>query len=102
MIAFNLQSWSQWLDDNAKEQYAKAGYYSQPLRLTNGTLYQNTKIIAVTTQPCYQYNLYLWGERNDPGQVLQWLEDELRQMEKDGQIGIIIAHVPPGANACLY
>ena len=23
-------------------------------------------------------------------------------MEKDGEIGIIISHVPPGGSACLY
>lgn len=33
---------------------------------------------------------------------LKWLEDTLRQMEKDGEIAIVISHHPPGDNSCLY
>jgi len=28
ILDINLKLWDQWLDDNAKVQYAKAGYYT--------------------------------------------------------------------------
>ena len=42
------------------------------------------------------------GEDNDPGQEFEWLEALLRQMEKDGEIGILIGHIPPGNLDCLH
>jgi len=46
-------------------------------------------------------NFYLWENRDDPGEMLKWLEGELREMEKNGEIGIVIGHVPPGHD-CMY
>ena len=81
MIDFNLEQWQCYLDEQAQKTYEKAGYYSQTLTLSNGTNYQKVRVIAVTTQPMYQFNFYLWSTREDPGDELQWLSDLLHQME---------------------
>lgn len=49
MIAFNLLQWKQWLDEDAQKIYAKAGYYSQKLKLTDGTEFDKVRVIAVTS-----------------------------------------------------
>ena len=70
ILDVNLKLWDQWLDEGAKQQYAKAGYYTQKLKLKNGTVFDKVNVVAVNTQPCYQFNFYLWNERDDPGGVL--------------------------------
>jgi hypothetical protein len=57
--------------------YAKQGYYHQILKLKNGTVYSNVHVIAVNTEPCYNMNFYLISQRNDPGGVLDWLNQTL-------------------------
>jgi len=69
--------------------------------LSDGTEYPNVRIIAINTQSCYNWNFYLWSTRDDPGHELDWLENLLSQMEKDGEIGIITGHVPVGEQ-CLF
>jgi len=103
MIAFNLEHWDQYFwEEGVKEEYSKIGYYSQHLRLSDGTIFPKARVIAVTTQPCYNFNFYTWSTYYDPGNELLWLEETLRQMEKDGEVGFIIAHIPPGDHSCLY
>lgn len=48
---------------------------------------------------CYNFNTWLIKNRNDPGQQLSWLENELSQLESKGGFAIIIAHIP--IYACL-
>lgn len=31
---------------------------------------------------------------SDPGNMLQWLQDELNDLEKNGELAIILSHVP--------
>lgn len=70
MLAFNMKIWADYLDEGAMKQYGKAGCYTQTLKLKNGTTYDNVKIVALNSQPAYQFNFYLWGERDDPGEIL--------------------------------
>jgi hypothetical protein len=60
------------------------------------------RVIAVNTQPCYQFNFFVWSSRYDPGGELAWLEALLRDMESKGEIAIFLGHVPPGSVSCLY
>jgi hypothetical protein len=48
-------------------------------------VYENTKVIAVNTMPAYNANFYLLAQRDDPGNVLAWLEETLLEMEANGQ-----------------
>ena len=47
-------------------------------------------------------NFYLMSQRDDPGNVLSWLNDTLHGMEQRGEIAILIAHHPPGSSDCLF
>jgi len=50
MIAYNLEQWGQYFwEDGVKEEYAKIGYYSQHLKLSDGTILPKVRVIAVTT-----------------------------------------------------
>lgn len=102
MIAYNLEHWKDYLDESSQEQYKDFGYYHQMLRTSDGTEYENTRIIALNTQSCYHFNYYLFSDHNDPGNELAWLEEELTKMESEGKNAIILAHVPPGSEDCLY
>lgn len=63
MIAYNLQLWDRYFDEEAKTVYAKHGYYSQRLRTKNsdGTMkdVDGVNVIAVNTEACYNMNFYL-------------------------------------------
>lgn len=47
-------------------------------------------------------NYELFRYRYDPGDQLEWLENTLLEMESNGEIAIILAHVPPASHGCLY
>ena len=47
-------------------------------------------------------NYELFRYRYDPGDQLNWLENILLEMESNGEIAIILAHVPPASHGCLY
>jgi hypothetical protein len=51
------------------------------LKLKSGVEMSNTKIIGVNTQACNNMNWYLLADRNDPGKHLEWLENELKEIE---------------------
>lgn len=101
-------TWSHWLTPEVKSEYLENTYFSynsttHPKTTDNfKRKMRDTRIIALNTQNCYFFNFYLIGEFNDPGQEFEWLENLLRQMEKDGEVGIIIGHVPPGDPDCLH
>jgi sphingomyelin phosphodiesterase len=106
MIAYNLQLWDRYFDEEAKTVYAKHGYYSQRLRTKNpdGTMkdVDGVNVIAVNTEACYNMNFYLLSQRNDPGDVLAWLNETLHGFEQRGEIAVLMAHHPPGDADCLY
>jgi len=101
MITFQLEQWSDWLDEDAQKEYAVHGYYSQPLKTSDGTVFPKVRVVAVNTEACYNMNFYLMKLRDDPGDQLQWLEETLYKMEANGEIGILIGHVPPADASCL-
>ena len=37
------------------------------LKLKNGKILDKVNVVALNTQVCYQWNIYLWKERDDPG-----------------------------------
>ena len=40
-------------------------------------------------------------ERLDPGDMLAWLDETFYEMEANGEIAILIGHIPPGSDSCL-
>lgn len=93
--------WADWLDDQAMEKFSEYGYYSMPITLKNGKEVPNgSKVIALNTQACSTTNMYLFGERNDPGNMFAWLEEELTEIEQAEGLAIVIAHYTP--NNCQH
>lgn len=54
----------------------------------------NTKVIGLNSQPCNNMNWFLWAERYDPGQQIEWFENELAALEAVGGQAILITHIP--------
>jgi sphingomyelin phosphodiesterase acid-like 3 len=71
-------------------QFMKFGYYSKPFKFNH-----KGKVIALNTNACYDLNWYLVSERYDPGNQLEWLEEQLRMLEEEEGFAYIIGHVPP-------
>jgi hypothetical protein len=40
-------------------------------------------------------NWWLLKDRSDPGNMIEWLEQELLALEKDNATAIVIGHIPP-------
>ena len=50
--------------------------------LMNGkSLPANSRLIAYNTNACDKLNFNVWGERNDPGHQIAWLEQQLLEVE---------------------
>lgn len=107
VIKLVADSWSHWLTPKVKEQYLKNTYYDYDAVTHPDTTAEfkrkmdKTRIIAINSQNCYFYNFYLIGQRNDPGQQFEWLENLLREMEQKGEVGILMGHMSPGVADCL-
>ena len=100
-------AWSHWMAPHVKDEYVKNTYYSYKAVEHPDTTkefkrkMEKTRIIALNTQNCYVYNFYLLNQFNDPKQQFEWLENLLREMEKNGEVGIIIGHMSPGVSDCI-
>lgn len=86
-----MDNWKQWLTDEALAELNLNGYYIEKFA-TNEKVYEKVNVLAVNTMPAYANNLYLIGERQDPGNQLKWLEEKLTELEQKGEIAILIAH----------
>ena len=72
-----------------------------PIELDNGkAMPAGSKVIAYNTQACNSLNWYVYGERQDPGGMFAWLENELLDIEAAGGIAVLIAHYTP--NQCQH
>ena len=84
-----------WLSSEQAEIFSKYGYYSKPLPFN-----PKGKVISLNTQACNDLNWWLFENREDPGHQIEWLENELSQLEADGGFAYIIAHIP--VHGCLH
>mmetsp|Transcript_33587 Transcript_33587/g.24240 ORF Transcript_33587/g.24240 Transcript_33587/m.24240 type:complete len:384 (-) Transcript_33587:78-1229(-) len=88
--------WAGWLDDEAIEKFGEYGFYSTTLKLSDGSEpIPGSKVIALNTQTCNDQNWFILGQRNDPGNQLDFLESELSVIEQAGGIALIIQHIQP-------
>ena len=56
---------------------------------------QKGKVIVLNTNAAYNLNWRLYVNRYDPGHILQWLENELKELEDTGGFAYIMGHVSP-------
>ena len=102
------KAWSKWFTPDVKKEYQNKTYFSYESTThpyTNAEFdrkMNKTRIILFNTESAYGYNFYIAGELNDPGQQFEWLESLLKQMEKNGEVAIIIGHHSPGYNDFVY
>lgn len=76
--------------------FQEYGYYSAPLRFANGSQVgsNHTRVISLNTNFCYQFNFEQMAQFYDPGEMLEWLEDVLADLERVGGAAILLMHVP--------
>jgi len=86
--------WVDWLGQDTINQFKQYGYYSFPMKLQDGTVLENTKVIGLNSQPCNNMNWFLWADRYDPGQQIEWLQNELEALDQVNGKAIIITHIP--------
>lgn len=55
----------------------------------------NLKVLSINTQAGNDMNWFLLEDPSDPGEMLKWIEEQLKESEKDNQMVHIIGHIPP-------
>ena len=83
-IAQAADMWAEWLGPEAVAKFKQFGYYSKPLELKDGRNFPQTKVIVLNTQAANEMNWYLLTSLSDPGNQIDWLENELAEAEKAG------------------
>ena len=87
--------WKEWLTTEALEKFSEYGFYSMPIELANGKgVPKGSRAIVMNTNACANMNYFLYGQREDPGGQIAWLEEQLRQVEAEGGVAIMLAHYP--------
>jgi len=100
-LPFLSDEWKDNLSEEALEELSVNGFYIDKFA-TKTKVYDKVNVIAVNTQATYNANYYLIGQRYDPGNQLAWLEQKLTEMEENGEIAILIGHVPPASESSLF
>lgn len=96
-ISHIKEMWKDWVPADMMDKFGEYGYYSWELTdLKNGMkLPEGTRFIAYNTNACDSLNFNIWGEREDPGHQIAWLEQELMEVEAAGGLAIMIGHYTP-------
>lgn len=96
-----VKEWApEWLQfipsDDQQKTFLDYGYYSMPLENHAGEKLgnANTKVIVMNTNVCYGFNWNAFMHFQDPGNELNWLEQELEEIERNNATAIILGHVP--------
>lgn len=84
------EAWSPWLSAESKAQFLQNGFYHS--RDPGSGLH----ILALNTQMADTMNFFITGLGQDPGNMLEWAETVLEQIEYLGEFAILIGHIPPG------
>jgi len=83
-----------WLPEEQVQQFREFAGYSLLLR-------EGFRIISLPSPLCLTYNFALFVDFSDPGNILQWLVEELTKAEAAGEKVHILSHVPSGNAECL-
>lgn len=88
------EEWTRWLPVQARATILKGGYYTVLAK-------PGFRIIALNSNVCFTYNIWLIYDDTDPYDQLKWLVDVLTEAEKNGEHVHILSHVPPGSIECI-
>ena len=90
--------WEDFLTPEAYKEFEQYGYYSMPLKSLKGNkVPAGSRVISLNTNVCNGFNMFLFGQRNDPGGEYAWLYDTLLEIEAEGGVAIMIGHYFPTA-----
>jgi len=91
-------TWAQFIPDGKQlKSFLDYGYYSLPLKKKDGALLgkgQIVKLISLNSNICYETNFETFAIFKDAGHQIQWLHNELLELEKVNGTAIILGHVP--------
>lgn len=88
---------SYFYEDQAKESFSKYGHYTE---LYPGT---NLRMVALNCLYCDAVNYHLISTTYEEAKAeFKWLEEVLRQAEKDGEYAYILYHFPINGDFTLY
>ncbi|XP_025831872.1 sphingomyelin phosphodiesterase-like [Agrilus planipennis] len=87
------KEWSRWLPEATKQTILKGGYYTVKVN-------EKFRIVALNSNVCYTFNLWLLYTYVDMYDQLQWLRDVLAEAETNGENVHILSHVPTGSVEC--
>jgi len=91
--------WRDFIGDEAAKAVGDWGYYITPL-VVKGQRIEGVKVIGLNMQACNNMNWYLLQQLDDPGHELEWLENQLKELEANGEVAFIGAHIPP--SSCVH
>ncbi|KAF5270328.1 hypothetical protein FQR65_LT05516 [Abscondita terminalis] len=94
LFRFLAEEWSRWLPASTLETIRRGGYYTVLVK-------PGFRIIALNSNVCFTYNVWLLFNDKDPYGQLQWLSDTLLEAEKNEESVHILSHVPPGETECF-
>lgn len=83
-------SWSPFLPPDVLSQFLINGFYHMQDSASG------LHIISLNTQLSDILNFYISEMGPDPGNMLQWLEELLGDIEAVGEYAILMGHIPPG------
>jgi len=85
---------SQWLPEEQLDTFREMAAYSYKYR-------PGFRVISFPSPLCLTYNFFLWMDFSDPGNMLQWMVEQLYIAEQEGDRVHLISHVPAGNHECL-
>ncbi|XP_063243798.1 sphingomyelin phosphodiesterase-like [Bacillus rossius redtenbacheri] len=86
--------WSPYITEDAKQTILDGGYYTMKLQ-------DNLRVIVLNNIVCYNLNLWLMYQSEDPYGQLAWLAETLLRAERDGEKVHILYHIPTGSRDCV-
>lgn len=81
-------SWQKWIGVVAAKHLLEQGYYAITIQQLG------LRVISLNTQACNDMNWFLLKDPTDPGGMLNWLIQELKEAERDGLPVYVIGHIP--------
>ncbi|KAK5650745.1 hypothetical protein RI129_001774 [Pyrocoelia pectoralis] len=93
LFHYIAEEWSRWLPTSSLSTIRQGGFYTVLVK-------PGYRIIALNSNVCFTYNIWLVYDDVDPYNQLQWLSDTLLEAEKNQEAVHILSHVPPGDIEC--
>ena len=96
-------AWVEWMEPQANEMFKKFGFFSQDLKLKDGkAVPSGSRVICLNTTAYAPQNWFTWGQREDPSGQYEWFEKELKEIEEQGGLALLLFHHNPSTSMHQY